>query len=459
MTFRILALVVWDSMPVIRTLLELCISQQYSFPPPNYTSRSDPSAERLLRNSILSDQADRDCVLEWEKKVMVIEGRWNESTQGPVALSVNESEFAGWLMHLDYGLTQSPRAPPAEVMQQLRGMNERFGLGMKLAASRDPDYLGRMVGTNDDAAWIDRLLRDVPEILNALPASTLCARYCRSIATLEANNRNSEAAGGVSDVAADFNVRRKLGGYLDNVMDNSGASAYALSTLDPRYHFQEVRDIFEFFLARLCPPASDSETDPNTLAIIALETKTAMDALFQGHFKWPQVLLQTVLRTPQTEFLSKVLGWIETILSVENDPKWIHASLEFLLKVECHGSDGEQALEPSLLAVARLLLKRTFVFDWLIRERVGSEAGAVVRTLNKRLEMYFARQDAIMEDVNHDSGSRHLSSDERPKVQVRLLNGVNLSTFSEILWLSLMVISVGEVNKQGENNTSLIIWR
>lgn len=385
---------------------------------------------------------------------MVFEGRWDESVQGPVTLSVNESEYVGWLMRLDFGMTQPPRAPPAEVTQQLRGMNERFGLGMKLAASRDPDYLGRMVGTNDDAAWIDRLLRDVPEILNALPASTLCARYCRSIATLEANGNRKPESAGSSDVAADFNVRRKLGGYLEGVMDMSGASAFALSNQDPRDHFQEVRDIFEFFLARLCLPAGAPEADLSAVASTVVETKAAMEALFQGDLKWPHVLLQTVLRTPQTGFLAKTLEWIETILSAEDDPKWIHASLDFLLKVECHGgaADGEQALEPSLLAIARFMLRRTLVFDWLVRERVGSEAGAVVRTLNKRLELYYTRQDSAMEDVSYSTGATSFTTNQKPRVHIRLSSGANFTTYSELLWLSLLVISAaGEVNKQGQS--------
>ncbi|KAK3808793.1 MAG: hypothetical protein J3Q66DRAFT_374303 [Benniella sp.] len=172
---RILALVVWDSMPVVRTLLEICISQHYSFPPPNYTSRTEPSSERLLRLNLEADQKDQDSVLAWEKEAMIIEGEWSE-VRGNNILQPCESEYVGWLMQLNFGPTQPPRKPPVEIMQQLQGVNERYGLGMKLASSRDPDYLGRMIGSSDDAVWVDRLLKDVPEILDSLSPSTLCAR-------------------------------------------------------------------------------------------------------------------------------------------------------------------------------------------------------------------------------------------------------------------------------------------
>ncbi|KAG0195896.1 Integrator complex subunit 1, partial [Mortierella sp. GBA30] len=438
---RVLALIVWDSMPVIRTLLELCISQHYSFPPPNYTSRSEPSAERLLRLGIQADENDRECVLVWEREALVLQGLW-DNVRGNKPLEPSESEYVGWLMRLDFGPSQPARAPPAEVMQQLKGVNERFGLGMKLASSRDPDYLGRMVGNNDDAAWVDRLLRDVPEILNALPASTLCARYCRSIVLANGDVEGTPLVA-ADKGPVDSSVKKKLVGYLENVMATDPTNTAYVSAVASSIRFQEVRDIFEYFLVRLCPSSSARSADESDRTV--QEAKMAMDGLFQGDLRWPSVLLQTVIKTSGTGFLWKALQWIDDFISAEADVQWIAASLQFLLRIESGGvSSSDQSQELSLLTISRLLTRRIVVFDWLVRDRE-----TMLRKLMNRVDAYFSGQDSVMEDVSAkavDHGA-DLEFARAKKVQVELSGGVILSTYPDILRLALLNMSVGEVDK------------
>lgn len=454
---RILALVVWDSMPVIRTMLEMCISQHYTFPPPNYSSHSDPSSERLLRLAILADQDDTNRVLAWEKEALIIQGQWSEA-RGSNPLKVEESEYAGWLMRLDYGPTQPARSPPQDILQQLRGCNDRFGLGMKLAASREPDYLGRMVGTHDDAPWVDRLLREVPEIMNALPASTLCARYCRSIkSNANADTENVTMTAKAKAIAAevrlaDANVKKKLLGYLETVMQGRPG--------EPTQKFQQVRGIFEYFLVRLSPASATTASSSSDAAAVSStsvagtgtvieETKMAMDALFQGELRWPDVLAQTVVLSPDTGFLWNALHWIKTFIMFENDIKWIGSCLDFLLKVE-GGAEDDSALEQSLLTIASVLTRRLLVFDWL-----ASERKLVFQRLVDRVQSYFAKQDSVMEDASLGSKSVDRTSSAAlralasSKVQVGLSGGVVLSTFPEILRLALLAMAVGDHTKQG----------
>lgn len=436
-------------------MLEMCISQHYTFPPPNYSSHSDPSSERLLRLAILADQDDTNRVLAWEKEALVVQGQWSEA-RGANPLKIEESEYAGWLMRLDYGPTQPARSPPADILQQLRGLNDRFGLGMKLAASREPDYLGRMVGTHDDAPWVDRLLREVPEIMNALPASTLCARYCRSIkSNANADTENVTMTAKAKAIAAevrlaDANVKKKLLGYLETVMQGRPG--------EPTQKFQQVRGIFEYFLVRLSPVTESSSTaTAETLPSAAgsgsaiEETKMAMDALFQGELRWPDVLAQTVALSPDTGFLWNALQWIKTFIMFENDVHWIGSCLDFLLKVE-GGAEGDSALEQSLLTIASVLTRRLLVFDWLVLERK-----LVFQRLVDRVQSYFAKQDSVMDDTSLGSASKSVDRTSSAalralassKMQVELSGGVVLSTFPEILRLAILVMAVGDLPKQG----------
>ncbi|KAF9935230.1 Integrator complex subunit 1 [Linnemannia zychae] len=446
---RVLALVVWESMPVIRTLMEMCISQHYTFPPPNYSSHSDPSSERLLRLAILADQADTECVLTWEKESLIIQGEWSEA-RGNNPLKSEDSEYAGWLMRLDYGSSQPARNPPADVLQQLRVLNDRFGLGMKLAASRDPDYLGRMVGSHDDAPWVDRLLREVPEIMNALPASTLCARYCRSIksnaiAETESATMSAKAKAIAAEVRlADANVKKKLLGYLETVMQGRLG--------DPTQKFQQVRGIFEYFLVRLSPATVPDlpSTSINAGSWGSIEeTKVAMDALFQGELRWPDVLAQTIALSQETEFFLNVLQWIKACLMIEDDVHWIGSCLEFLLKVE-GGVENDSFLEQGLLTTASVLTQRLFVFEWLATERK-----LVFQKLADRVQSYLSKRDSTMEDVSLGSKAvdRGSSASLRElaglKVQIELSSGIILATFPEIIRLTLLVIAYNDVGKQG----------
>ncbi|KAG0347500.1 Integrator complex subunit 1 [Podila humilis] len=487
---RILALIVWETMPVLRTLLEICISQHYSFPPPNYTSQSDPSAERVLRIAIQADQKDKELVLKWETESRKIQGNWDNQRTTP--LRATESEYVGQLMKLDYGKSQPARMPPSDVMQQLRGLNERYGLGMKLAGSREPDYLRSMVGNNDDAAWVDRLLRDVPGIMNALPASTLCARYCRSVlnassagGTTVVDEHGQPTAAGSSSHSAkdsaiaaivDTNVRKKMSGYLEQVMAETSA-LYDSVPHDPLTRFQEARDIFEFFLSRLSPnglsdtslttgdSTSATETEARTRTGVATlsekeirETKQAMEALFQSaHLKWPTVLARAVFKTPGSGFLSKVMYWVGAILAQENDIAWLEMCFEFLLKVEGntnnqHGNEQQEALEQSLLVLARLLTTRLFVWEWVASDKDS----LLLRLLTKRVDQYFLRVDTDMEDVEMTMSKGHARQQQQQRVQVKLDDddsGVIFETVPEILWLTLLVLSASETTKHPDGST------
>jgi hypothetical protein len=161
-------------------------------------------------------------------------------------------------------------------------------------------------------------------------------------------------------------------------------------------------------------------------------------------------LAQTVTLSPETGFLWNALQWIKTFIMFENDVQWIGSCLDFLLKVE-GGAEDDSALEQSLLTIASVLTRRLLVFDWLALERK-----LVFQRLVDRVQGYFGKQDSVMEDVslgskNVDRGlpSAALRAMASSKVQVELSGGISLNTFPEILRLALLVMSVGDVSKQG----------
>ena len=251
---------------------------------------------------------------------------------------------------------------------------------------------------------------------------------------------------------ADANVKKKLLGYLETVMQGRPG--------EPALKFQQVRGIFEYFLVRLSP-ASAAATGVDELPVMAgsgstiEETKIAMDALFRGDLQWPDVLVQTVALSPDTGFLWNALQWIQTFVMFENDVHWIVSCLDFLLKVE-DGAErgGDSALEQCLLTVASVLTRRLLVFDWLISERK-----LVFQKLVDRVQTYFAKQDSDMEDVSLGSKSVDRSSSAvlralaGSKVLVELSGGVMMSTYPEILRLALLVMAVGDVSKQGTKHS------
>ncbi|KAG0222341.1 Integrator complex subunit 1 [Actinomortierella wolfii] len=422
---RTLGLVVWDTIPVLRILLECSISQHYSFPPPNYTSTSDPSAESLVRRSMLLDQEDKAAVLQWDP---------------------DDSEYSGSLMVLNYRQPNCIRRPPSEVLNELRSLNERFGLGMKLASSRDPDYLGRMVGPNDDSAWVDKLLRDVPEILKALPASTLCARYCRTVEASSEMDINwgedsVSASVAVSGVAStDPELKKKLSGHIEAFMESvarydSNSSVFADYLTRPQARYREVCDIFEFFLSRLALLAKQQQSNDQVLSGDPRQVKVAMLLLFQGDLQWPHVLLQVTTKISNPTLTNQVIQWLQAIMLQDDSIAWIVSCLQYLLHVDSKtGQQGRSdVVEKSLQALAKAITQRKFVWLWLVQHRPN-----LVKILGKRLEKLVVNNEHWHQDNDIDMDTHDTSPFSAETVVVECADGRLLRVTPEVIRLILL---------------------
>ncbi|KAG0252883.1 hypothetical protein DFQ27_007790 [Actinomortierella ambigua] len=435
---RTLGLVVWDTMPVLRTLLECSISQHYSFPPPNYTSTSDPSAESLVRRSMLLEQEDKAAVLQWEQELQ------------QQRLDLADSEYVGSLMVSDYRRSNHTRQPPPEVLKELRSLNERYGLGMKLASSRNPDYLGRMVGPNDDSAWVDKLLRDVPEILKALPASTLCARYCRTVdASSEMDVYWGEdsvtASAAVSGFAStDLELKRKLAGHVEAFMESvarydSNSSVFADYLTRPQARYREVCDIFEFFLGRLALLATQQLSDSQVLSGDPCQVKAAMLLLFQGDNQWPHVLLQVTTKISNPALTDQVIKWLEAIMLQDGSIAWITSGLQYLLQVDEFKASQEghsTVVEKSLQVLSKVVVKRGFVWHWIVQHRPN-----MLKSLGKRLERLIVNREHRMEDTDVAMDASDMSPFATETVVVQCADGCLLRTTPEILRLTLLYLA------------------
>ncbi|KAG0223613.1 Integrator complex subunit 1 [Actinomortierella wolfii] len=423
---RTLGLVVWDTIPVLRILLECSISQHYSFPPPNYTSTSDPSAESLVRRSMLLDQEDKAAVLQWDP---------------------DDSEYSGSLMVLNYRQPNCIRRPPSEVLNELRSLNERFGLGMKLASSRDPDYLGRMVGPNDDSAWVDKLLRDVPEILKALPASTLCARYCRTVEASSEMDINwgedsVSASAAVSGVpSTDPELRKKLSGHIEAFMESvarydSNSSVFADYLTRPQARYREVCDIFEFFLNRLALLAKQQQSNDQVLSGDPHQVKVAMLLLFQGDLQWPHVLLQVTTKISNPTLTNQVIQWLQAIMLQDDSIAWIVSCLQYLLHVDDSktGQHGRSdVVEKSLQALAKVITQRKFVWLWLVQHRPN-----LVKILGKRLEKLVVNNEHWHQDSDIDMDTHDTSLFSAETMVVECADGRLLRVTPEVIRLILL---------------------
>ncbi|KAF9979246.1 Integrator complex subunit 1 [Actinomortierella ambigua] len=434
---RTLGLVVWDTMPVLRTLLECSISQHYSFPPPNYTSTSDPSAESLVRRSMLLDQEDKAAIVRWEQE--------SQRLQNPA-----DSEYIGSLMVLDYRQPNHTRQPPPEVLKELRSLNERYGLGMKLASSRNPDYLSRMVGPNDDSAWVDKLLRDVPEILKALPASTLCARYCRTVEASSEMDINwgddsVSASAAMSGIAStDLELKKKLTGHVEAFMESvarydSNSSVFADYLTRPQARYREVCDIFEFFLGRLALLATQQLSNSQVLSGDPCQVKSAMLLLFQGDNQWPQVLLQVTTKVSNPMLTNQVIKWLEAIMLQDGSIAWITSSLQYLLQIDEFKADQQgysTVVDKSLQAISRVVVQRRFIWQWLVQHRPS-----MVKSLGKRLERLMVDHQHRPDDADIEMDAGDTSPLATETLVVQCADGRLLRTTPEVLRLALLYLS------------------
>ncbi|KAF5278356.1 hypothetical protein FQA39_LY05845 [Lamprigera yunnana] len=165
----------WNKYPTLRTLMEMCITNHFSFPPPTMiggTDNIDDFSSKELQNTAL----ERQKIIEFETHLAAASTKVEITEQNSLLLSQ--------LMELKP--QGDARKPPPAVLDQLRVLNTTHRLGHLLCRSRNPDFLLDIMSRQGGTAhmpWLAELVHSSEGAFAHLPVQCLCEYLLSTIPT------------------------------------------------------------------------------------------------------------------------------------------------------------------------------------------------------------------------------------------------------------------------------------
>ncbi|XP_044017877.1 integrator complex subunit 1 isoform X2 [Aphidius gifuensis] len=157
----------WKKYPILRTLMEMCITNHFSYPPPTMALPEIIEAERAKELQI--ETLEKQDILEYESHLAAA------STK--VQISETNSLLLSQLINMDP--TGIARRPPQLLLEQLQNLNITLRLGHLLCRSREPDFLLDIIqrqqqSSSQSMPWLADLVKNSEGSLNQLPVQCLC---------------------------------------------------------------------------------------------------------------------------------------------------------------------------------------------------------------------------------------------------------------------------------------------
>ncbi|XP_058124084.1 integrator complex subunit 1 [Anopheles ziemanni] len=329
----------WEQYPMLRVLMEMCITNQIG--PPK------PTDEELAVAGLEKTQ-----ILEFE----------NHLASNPI--TEQNSLLLSQLILMDpRGVA---RRPPNPVLDQIQQLNVSHRLGHLLCRSRKPDLLLEIIqrqGTSQAMPWLADLVQNSEGDFNHLPVQCLC----------EFLLANSGSAIVESSREAELLL------YLQRVLQQDETGE----------HQAMIGEILEYFLRRLSSFSSASRQS----AIRGL--KLLLKVFQEEHDPGATVpieannsdwLLRYLPMIPHFPYVRpNVIVQLRAACQVENIPELVMVYIQF---VAAHTAmDGEEAMLEHVMDMSHLIVERTTVFANII-PTVADQSEQRVQTLNCLFVMF-----------------------------------------------------------------------
>ena len=191
----------WKNYPSLRAMMEMCITNQFLFPPP--TLASGDSAEEMRAKEVQTATMEKQDILQFE---IHLAAATNKAT-------ITESNS----LLLAQLITNNPegelRRPPQAVLDQLAQANQHYKIGHLLCRSRNPDFLLDILqrqGSNQAMPWLADLVESSEGSFNVLPVQCLCEFLLNSTNANSALSQTGNAENETNaSAAADENLLKQ----------------------------------------------------------------------------------------------------------------------------------------------------------------------------------------------------------------------------------------------------------
>ena len=335
----------WKSYPTLRALMEMCITNQFVFPPP---TTSQEQGDEMRAQELQVANLEKQQILEFESQLAAASSKQLITEQSSLLLSTI------------IGLSpRGPlRRPPQQVLDQLKQLNTHYKIGHLLCRSRKPDFLLDILqrqGSSQAMPWLADLVENSEGSFSVLPVQCLCEFLLNdALAATEEETQEQVQS----------RVRKRKAGelvaYLQHLLHNPASeAATCLETLD-------------YFLARLRSEHTGARLQALAGLRLILETRLGSEerpetaeAQVEDETDWLTRLLPGLPCFPLV--YTSLASSLRRACQVETDPATVSLYIRFLAST-CPAAQGDPSESgPGLEELAELVLDMAS----LIVERSG----------------------------------------------------------------------------------------
>lgn len=444
-----IGLAAWEEYPTLKMLMEMVMTNNYSYPPCTLTDEETRS--EMLSRELQTAQREKQEILAFEGHLAAASTKQTITESSSLLLSQ--------LTSLDP--QGPPRRPPPHILDQVKSLNQSLRLGHLLCRSRNPDFLLNIIqrqASSQSMPWLADLVQASEGSLDVLPVQCLCEFLLHDAADDAASGEEEEEGGSKEQKAKKRQRQQKQQQLLGRLQD---------LLLGPKADEQTTCEVLDYFLRRL----GSSQVASRVLAMKGLSLVLSEGSLRDrdGEEKEPpaeedagdaetlqgyQWLLRDLPRLPLFHSVraSTALA-LQQAVHMETDPQTVSAYLVYLSQhtpVEEQGPHSDLALD-----VARLIVERSTIMSHLFARRSCSAASdAVLAALLSIFSRYVRRMRKSKEGEEVYSWS-----ESQDQVFLRWSSGETATMHILVVHAMVILLTLGPPRAGDEEFQALLdIW-
>ncbi|XP_070581337.1 integrator complex subunit 1-like isoform X2 [Ptychodera flava] len=223
----------WEEFPMLKCMMEMCMTNNFDFPPPTMAT-DDRTVEEIKSRELQLAQMEKQDILEFESHLAAASTRMH--------IDESTSLLLAQLTRMDpHGVA---RRLPSQVMEQLKTLNQSLKIGHLLCRSRSPDFLLDIIqrqGTSQSMPWLADLVESSDGSLDVLPVQCLCEFLLHDTTETETMEDTDE-----EENSAAHNKKQQKLRKQEQLLNRLQTLLYS-----PESRQQATTEILDYFLCRL----------------------------------------------------------------------------------------------------------------------------------------------------------------------------------------------------------------
>ncbi|XP_063042002.1 integrator complex subunit 1 isoform X2 [Engraulis encrasicolus] len=442
-----IGLAAWDGYPSLKMLMEMVMTNNYSFPP--CTVADEETKNEMISRELQVSTREKQDILAFESHLAAASTKQTITESNSLLLSQ--------LTSLDP--QGPPRRPPPQILEQVKTLNQSLRLGHLLCRSRNPDFLLNIIqrqASSQSMPWLADLVQSSEGSLDVLPVQCLC-EFLLHDAAEDVTALDDDDEGESKEQRAKKRQRQqKQRQLLLRLQD---------LLLGPKADEQTTCEVLDYFLRRLGSPQVASRVlAMKGLSLVLTEgglkdgeerdqpmEEDSSDAELLPGYQW---LLQDLPKLPLFDSVrGMTASALRQAIHMETDPQTISAYLIYLSQyapVEEQGAHNDLALD-----VARLIVERSTIMNCLFaKHSCRPESDAVLTALITIFSNYTRRMRKTKEGEDLYSWS-----ESQDQVFLRWTTGETATMHILVVHAMVILLTLGPP-KVGESDffNLLDIW-